>query len=530
MSFDFRNKMKIWIVFFLICCGWHLVQPDSPPNASTTSNFFYPHQTCSSIKISPKQDDNAKAMAEKKEADPSSEPDPSNQSVDNITSMAGQMELPGPEPTDEGAPEDEPAEQFPHSDFTVFYEELAKNVSDFLEEKKFGKIFDDCSHRIFGLYNKTLNRCGKMFNEFANLASRHCKDILAQSEKYFFEASRFATRIYNETVANCGRLYNDCSLAILELYEEPGYNFRKLIVDYSDMTLAFYNETVFKLKRVFNIYSDVVLKFFNEAKLKLNNQYEMALQQISLTYCIDCVFDSPLFYNLTAALALIHVHRRGLNVITLTYLILKFFMKSKLLVSAYKQFFQPLHSASVAVSKTVFTDNQMPNDQIYWCFLILYLIVSIILTIFSEQKTRLFITKVFTISTLVIYVKSIYLDVQYSSVSTFNLDDLKYTNTCLNINHLESDILLIFMAIVCFCDKSEKIAATSKSDLKVGRIIQFIGGQCVRLILYFIMLASILPAHIFIVSKSFNAQPDFWPYKPSVVCEINVIAENQLQI
>jgi len=361
-----------------------------------------------------------------------------------------------------------------------------------------------------------------MFDEYSNLACGYYKDILAQSERYLNETSSLVSSIYKETAANCERIYNECSLTIMEFYDEPAYNFKKLVIDYLDMTEALHNEIVINLKKVFNVYSEVLLTFFNETKIKLRNQYDIALQHISLTYCIDCVMESPLFYNLTAALVLIHVHRRGLNVITLLYLFLKFFIKSKLLVSAYQQFVEPLHSALIANSKLIFNDNQRPNDQmIYFYLLILHLIASIILTVLARQKIRLQFMKLLILSTAIIYVKSISFDGQYSSVNNFNLDDTKYTlNRCLNINQLESDILLVFMIIFCFCDKSEKIGA-SKADSKQGHFNRLIGSQCARIVIYFITLTTIIPAHIFIAVKSVNAQLVFWPYEQSIVCEIN---------
>jgi hypothetical protein len=510
--------MKIGILFFLICNGWHPVQSNSTSNGAMTSNFFYHHKTCSAIN----QNQDGKTRIE--ETPSRTGHNPLNQSDDNVTVMDELRDFQGSEHGEKDASE-EPTEHFPFLDIQMFFEELAINVSILFKEKKHEKIVADCSHHIFNLYNKTLNISGKFINEYANLASGYCMDILVQSENYFNETSRVATKLYEETVANCERLYKDCYTMVTEFYEQPRYNFRKLIIDYSDMTISLYNETLFKLGEGFKVCSDDVLAFYSEAKIKLRNQYDKVVQQISLTYCFDCVIESPLFYNLSAALVLIHVHRNGLNVITLLYLFLKFFVKSKLLVSAYHQFVQPLHSAFVANSKIILSGYQMPKEEVYFYFLILHFVASSLFTSLWLQKTRVLFTTLMVLSTVGIYVKTVYLDREYSFVSSFNSDDMKYTNECLNINHLESDILLIFMAIASFLDKSEKIATAFRSNTKLGCLIQIVRGHCTRLIFYFIMLTSIIPATFFLVSKLLDLSLEFWPYQPTVVCEINATNE-----
>ena len=557
--------MELWIFLFIVAGFWPPVQPDT-----TTPNSILINHQVHNTKLSPNDVDN---VTNRKEEEMFPEPKQTDlfHLDDNVTVMVGPVDVTElkqiekssntkPEPTnqfpldDHVGPMEFPDRQqtkkasFPEYEQTdllegymAFCEELAKNISYIFEEKRrFGKAFDyDRSHLTYSLYKETLNSCERMFKEYADLAfelfkeiavkcetmfntysiwaSGYCKDIAAECGKQFNEVSNLVSGLYYEIINYCNRLYNDHVHLIGELYEEPANSIWKLLIDYKDMTLDLYNQTVLKLQNIFNVYSQLSLEFYNNTKVNFEHQYDMVKQQISLTYCADCIFESPLFYNLTAALVLIHVHLKGLNIITLIYIFLKFFTKSKLLISAFRQFVEPIHSAMVINSKIYLTDNQMPNDQVYCYLLIFHFIASILITLFMQKKSRVNLLKFLTIACVGIYIKKAYTDGRYSSASSFNLDNLTYNKKCLYINPLESDILLIFMAVICFYEQSETIAASKTNS----RLTQFIGGHFSRFILYFIMLTSILPAFVFLVSKSANVNLDFWPYKQSLVCQIN---------
>jgi len=507
--------MKLWIFLFCVVGFWPPVQPDTSPNVSMTN-----HQTFIT-KLSPTDDGNLTLLSDKKEEEKFVKPERKDQlpSNDKVSFKFESKEVTDLEQSDDQL-----------EGYKAFCEELAKNISYLFEEKKFGK--DDRSHLIYSLYKDTLKSCERLFTKYANLAfdlvkdfsfkcekmlntystlvSRYCMKIMAECVKQFNEKSSFASAFYD-------RLYNDYSQLILELYEEPANSFWKLFIDYKDMALALYNQTILELEKALKHYSEMSSELYKESKFRVEYQYAIAKEQISLTYCLDCTLESPLFYNLAVALILIHVHLKGLNVITLIYLSFVFFAKSKLFALTFLQFVEPIHSALIANSKIYFSDYQMPNDQVYLNLLILHFIASIFITLFVQKKNRDNLVKFLTISIVGLYIKGTYIDGKYSSASSFNLDDLKYSNNCLDINHLESNILLIFVVIICLYGKSERIA-NSKTNSKLGSLTKFLGGYCARIILFFIMLTSIFPAFFFLVSKSANANLDFWPYKPSLVC------------